>query len=135
MAWGALAFNAKLNIDLDRKPNLDAFDLESTFISTASHEIHPDTEPVKLQVGPFIATIPAGSFRRQEDGAYIFEGVIDGAQLNAKIELKAVFAMDSSAPRAQGANLGGTTNPVQVSLGIGENAGLTLVEAHFDRDH
>ena len=63
-------------IDLDRRPNLDAFDLESTFISTASHEIHPGTESVKLQVGPYIATIPAGSFRRQEDGTYIFEGVI-----------------------------------------------------------
>jgi hypothetical protein len=36
---------------------------------------------------------------------------------------------------AKGANLSGTTNPVQVSLGIGDNSGLTSVKAHFDRDH
>ena len=35
---------------------------------------------------------------------------------------------------AKGANLSGTTNPVQVSLGIGGNAGVTSVGAHFDRD-
>ena len=28
-----------------------------------------------------------------------------------------------------------TPNPVQVSLGIGNDAGMTSVKAHFDRDH
>jgi YVTN family beta-propeller protein len=132
---GALAFNAYLAIDLDRRPNLDAFELQSTFISTASHEIHPDTEPVKLQVGPFITTIPAGSFRRQEDDTYIFEGFIDGVELNVKIEVTGGFRYAFFHAKATGANLGGTTNPVQVSLGIGQLAGLTLAEAHFTRDH
>lgn len=132
---GAFAFNAILEIDLGRKPNLDAFDLESTFISPPSHEIHPETDPVKLQVGPFIATIPAGSFQRQEDGIYIFEGVIDGAHLWTKIELTGGSRYAFFHAKATGANLGGATNPVQVSLGIGEDAGLTLVEADFDRDH
>jgi hypothetical protein len=36
---------------------------------------------------------------------------------------------------AKGANLSGITNPVQVSLGIGDDVGLTSVKAHFDRDH
>jgi hypothetical protein len=36
---------------------------------------------------------------------------------------------------AKGANLSGITNPVQVSLGIGSDAGLTSVKARFDRDH
>jgi YVTN family beta-propeller protein len=129
---GALAFNAYLNINLDRTPNQDAFDLESTFASTAGHEIHPDTEPVNLQVGPFIATIPAGSFVRHEDGTYLFEGFIDGVKLKAKIELTGGSHYAFFHAKTQGANLGGIRNPVQVSLGIGAIAGLTLAEADFD---
>jgi hypothetical protein len=101
----------------------------------AGHVIHSETEPVKLQVGPFIATIPAGSFMRGEEETYIFKGVIDSVQLKAKIELTGGFRYAFFHAEATGANLEGTTNPVQVSLGIGENAGLTLVEVHFDRDH
>jgi hypothetical protein len=55
-------------------------------------------------------------------------------RLKAKIELmgnlRYAFRVE-----AKGANLSGTTNPVQVSLGVGDNAGLTWVKAHFDRDH
>jgi hypothetical protein len=36
---------------------------------------------------------------------------------------------------AEGVNLKGTTNPVQVSLGIGKDAGQASVKARFDRDH
>ena len=129
---GALAFNALLNIDLDRTPHQDAFDLESTFISTAGHEIHPDTQPVNLEVGPFIATIPAGSFMRHENGTYLFDGFIDGVNLKAKIVVTGGFHYAFFHAKAQGANLGGIRNPVQVSLGIGAIAGLTFAEAHFD---
>ncbi|SRR6266404_1562461 len=129
-----LSFDARLGIHLGREPNQAAFHLWSSFIlSTASNGIHPDTEPVKLQVGPFIATIPAGSFRR-EDNSYGFEGIINGVRLDAKIELLGGFPYAFHA-KAKGANLSGTTNPVQVSLGIGDDAGLTSVEAHFDGDH
>lgn len=131
-----VSFNAKLDIHLGRKPNHSAFDLGSSFIlsRTASNGIDPDTEPVKLQVGPFIATIQAGSFRRRKDRSYTFEGVIDGVRLEAKIEVMGRFHYAFHA-EAKGANLSGTTNPVQVSLGIGDDAGLTSVKAYFDRDH
>ncbi len=130
-----LSFNARLDIDLDRKPSQDGFDLGCSFIvsSTASNEIHPDTEPVKLQVGPFIATIAPGSFKRRWDRSYTFEGLISSARLEARIELRGGFRYAFHA-EAKGANLSGTTNPVQVSLGIGDDAGLTSVKAHFDRD-
>jgi YVTN family beta-propeller protein len=131
---GSFAFNAYLNIGLNSNPNLDTFDLESTFISPPGQEIHPDTEAVKLQVGPFIANLPAGSFQRQEDGTYLFDGFIDGTHLQAKIELTGGFRYAFFHAKATGANLGGPTNPVQVSLGIGQLAGLTLVEAHFTQD-
>jgi YVTN family beta-propeller protein len=128
-----LSFNAKLDINLGPKPIPDTFDLRSSLIlsGTANNEISLGNEPVKLQVGPFIATIPAGSFRRHEDRSYTFEGVIDGARLEAKIELTGSLRYTFRA-QAKGANLSGITNPVQVSLGIGNNAGLTTVKAHFD---
>jgi YVTN family beta-propeller protein len=131
-----LSFNARLDIDLDREPTQDAFGLGSSFTlsSTASNEIHPDTEPVKLQVGPFIATIPAGSFKRRWDRSYTFEGVINNVRLEARIELRGGFRYAFHA-EAKGANLSGATNPVQVSLGIGDHAGLTSVKADFVRDH
>jgi hypothetical protein len=99
-------------------PNHSAFDLGSSFIlsSTASNGIHPDTEPVKLQVGPFIATIPAGSFRRPGDRSYTFEGVINDVRLEARIELRGGFSYAFHA-EAKG------------------DAGLTSVKAHFHRDH
>jgi YVTN family beta-propeller protein len=131
-----LAFNAKLDINLGRKPTRDTFDLGCSLIlsGTANNEIHLGNEPVKLQVGPFIATIPAGSFRRHENRSHIFEGVIDGVRIEAKLEwmggLRYTFRAE-----AKGANLNGITDPVQVSLGIGNNAGLTSVKAHFERDH
>jgi hypothetical protein len=69
----------------DRKPNGDAFHLGSSLVLSGSvkDEIHPDTEPVKLQVGPFIATIPIGSFRRHGDRSYRLDGVIDDVRLEA----------------------------------------------------
>ena len=81
-----------------------------------------------------MTTIPAGSFKRREGRSYSFEGVINGVHLRAKIELMGGFRYAFHV-EAKGANLSGTTNPVQVSLGIGGDLGLTSVKAHFERDH
>ncbi len=125
------SFNAKLDIQAAKR---GAFDLQSEFTlsSTASNGIHPDREPVKLQVGPFITTIPAGAFRRSKNGSYTYEGVIDGVRLEAQMEPTGTLRYTFDA-EAKGANLGGTTNPVQVSLSVGDDAGLTEVKAYFDR--
>jgi YVTN family beta-propeller protein len=130
-----LSFNAKLDIHFGH-PKQDSFDLVSSFVlgRTTRNGIHPDTEPVKLQVGPFIVTIPAGSFMRREERSYAFAGIVDGVRLEARIELRGGFHYAFRA-HAKGANLSGTTNPVQVSLGIGGDAGLTSVTARFDRNH
>jgi YVTN family beta-propeller protein len=131
-----LSFNAELDINLGHQPSRDRLDLESRLIlsGAANDEIHLDKEAVKLQIGPFIATIPAGSFRHHQDKSYTFEGIIDGVGLEAKLELTGSLRYTFRA-EATGANLRGIANPVQVSLGIGNDAGLTSVEAHFDHDH
>jgi YVTN family beta-propeller protein len=131
-----LSFESRLDIDLDRQPKRAAFQLGSVFVlsGTAGDGIYPETEPVKLQVGPFIATVPAGSFKRHENRSFTFAGVIDGVRLEAKIEPRGGFRYAFHA-EAKGVDLKGATNPVQVSLGIGNDAGLTTVKAHFDREH
>jgi YVTN family beta-propeller protein len=141
-----LAFSAKLEIDLDRKPNKDAFELESSFTlsSTASNGIHPVAEPVTFQVGTFTTTIPPGSFNKHrdededededehghghEDGFFAFGGVIDGVKLHALIKRTGTLRYAFHA-EGKGANLTGTTNPVPVMLTIGDDSGMISIKA------
>lgn len=132
-----LTFNAELDVRL-RPSAKDAFELRSEFtLSRHSHGIHPDVEPVKLQVGPFITTIPAGSFTEHGerwDRSYTYEGVIDGVHIDARIKSTGALRHSFEA-EVHGANLTGISNPVQVSTSIGDDAGLTDVKAHFDHHH
>jgi YVTN family beta-propeller protein len=137
-----LAFNARLEIDIDHDQKKDAFAVETSFTlsSTASNGIHPPAEPVTLQIGTFSITIPPGSFRTHEhegegedghgheDGFFSFQGVIDGVRLEALIKRTGTLRYAFNA-KAKGANLTGTTNPVQVSLIIGDESGTTSVNA------
>ncbi len=129
-----MAFTSKLNINLSPKQHQDAFDLESSFIlsSKASNGIHPGIEPVKLQVGPFITTIPTGSFKKRPDSSYTYEGMSDGVKLAVKIDLTGTLRYRLRA-KVMDANLSGITNPVQVSLSVGGGAGLVSVKADLGR--
>ena len=124
-----LAFNAELEINYRRAPNEDVFDLQSNFIlGRASHGIHPETDSVKLEIGTFTVTIPAGSFEGKGFGPFEFRGVIDGVDLHVEIEPTGAKRYDLKA-RARDANLIGTTNPVQVTLVIGDDSGTVSVKA------
>ena len=127
-----LAFSAKLQIALDRKATHDSFALESSFTlsSAASNGINPVAEPVTLQIGPFFTTtIPPGSFKKN-GGLFTFAGVIASVRLQALIAL-----VPTGTPRyafvaaAEGASLTGSTNPVPVTLKIGDDTGVTSVKA------
>ncbi len=131
-----LAFSAKLEIDLDRKPKEDRFKLQSSFtLSSTAPAIHPVIEPVTLQIGTFSITIPPGSFKRHgdgdEDGFFTFHGVIDRVRLEALIKQTGSlrYAFDAE---AKGANLTGIKNPVPVSLTIGGDSGTSSVKADVD---
>ena len=147
-----LAFSAKLEIDLDRKPNKDTFELQSSFTLSSTASINPVTEAVKLQVGTFTTTIPPGAFKKHEnededeeeherehereheheheDGVFTFHGVIDGVRLHALIKRTGTlrYAFDAEARHA---NLTGTKNPVPVMLTIGDDSGTTSVKARI----
>jgi YVTN family beta-propeller protein len=121
-------FNARLQLDFIAKPTKDFFALESSFtLSMNAPAIHPLTQAVSFQVGPFSATIPAGSFK-QYGSVFAFAGVINGVNVQAQIAptgtLRYAFAAAAEHP-----NLTGTTNPVPVSLTIGSDTGTKSVNA------
>jgi hypothetical protein len=97
--------------------------------STAS--IDPVAEPVTLQVGTFTTTIPPGSFKKNKQGTFSFEGVIGGVRLEALIKPTGTprYVFQVTAKRA---SLTGTTNPVPVALTIGDDSGTTSVKADID---
>ena len=131
------AFSAKLDIDSEREPNRDHFELLVSFTKrTTSSGINPVTEPVTLQVGTFSVTIPPGSFRKHEHddedehGFFSFEGVINGVRLEVLIKRTGTlrYAFDA---KARHANLTGITNPVPVTLTIGDDCGTASVTARI----
>lgn len=124
------AFSGKLDIGSWPKPR---FQLKAKFTQGAGAEaIDPVTQPVKLTVGTYTVTIPAGSFRALRDGAYVFEGAIDGTELRVHI-----LQTEANSYRvhvdAACVDLTASSNPVPVSLYIGQNNGATEVTADFER--
>jgi uncharacterized repeat protein (TIGR03803 family) len=124
------AFTAMLTIQFGGTPNQDAFGFGSNFtLSSTAPAINPVTQPVTLQVGTSTITIPIGSFVKQKDGSFAFKGVIIGsASLEALIKQTGTLRYAFQA-KATGANLTGTTNPVPVTLTIGNNSGTASVTA------
>jgi hypothetical protein len=123
-----LAFNARLQLDIDANPAGDALALESSFtLGMTAPAIDPLTQAVAFQVGPFSATIPAGSFK-QSGPLFTFAGVISGVNVQALIAptgtMRYAFAAAAEHP-----DLTGTKNQVPVMLTIGSDTGATSVNA------
>lgn len=126
------AFNARVEID----PADGKFEVESAFtLGSGSDGIAPVTEIVMLELtggtGSFSTTIPAGSFTQDEEGAFKFEGVINGVSLEAKITDLGNGSLEFKA-EGKGANLSGFANPVTLKLTIGNDGATATGEAEFD---
>lgn len=126
-----LAFSASAAIRFSAIPGKSAFLFRSGFIlsSTASNGIDPPAEAVTLQTGTFTATIPPGSFKRHGE-AFFFEGTVSGARLMALLRPAGTLRYAFFAA-AQGADLTGSKNPIQVSLTIGGDSGTTSIMARI----
>jgi uncharacterized repeat protein (TIGR03803 family) len=117
------AFSGKLEIAFGSAPNTDSFELKASFtLGSKSKGLGLPAVPVTLSVGigTFTTTIPAGSFKGSGAGPFTFEGTINGVALQVQI------ALTNTGPRqyslqavAKNASLTGTTNPVPLSLTIG----------------
>ena len=142
-------FKPLLRLDVQK----GAFDLKARFAAGEGGTINPLTDAVTLGIGPYSVTIPAGSFKRQGEH-YRFEGVIAGVHLEVSIVhlCRQRGDRDSDQPEdpnchpceaneapyeltaeGNGANLSGITNPVAVTLSIGNNTGSAEVMAEFTK--
>ncbi len=132
-----LAFNAVLNIHFGTAPNTDAFQLGTgVTLSSTAPAPNPLTQPITLQIGTFAVTIPAGSFTKNNQGDFVFSGVINGVTLKVAIKHTGTLRYTFQAG-AQNASLTGTQNSVYVTLAIGggsfsnSNSGATSVTAEI----
>jgi 6-phosphogluconolactonase len=111
--------------------NAGGFDLNESFtLGKNSNGINPVTENVTLQIGTFSVTIPPGSFKKNPNGRFAFQGVIKGVNLQFQIVPLGnnIFTFKAE---GTGVNLTGLTNPVTVVLTIGMDSGTTTRTAQF----
>ncbi len=112
-----------------RRQGDDEFKLEATFtLGGGSNGIEPLKEAMIIQVGTFSTAIPAGSFK-QHKGRYVFEGRINGVHLEAVLRSLILGNDYELKVEAHGADLTGTTNPVPVSVTIGDDSGSKEITA------
>jgi hypothetical protein len=121
------SFSGKLELDLDA----GSFELNAPFTLGPGGSINPPTQPVSLTIGTYSVTIPAHSFVRNGAG-YAFEGVIKGVSLEVLIKFGTTPGSYLFLAEGKGTNLSGTTNPVTVTLSIGNNTGTTHINAEFE---
>jgi len=120
------SFSGKLELNL----GAGSFDLNADFTLGPGGSINPATQPLTLTIGTYSVTIPAGSFVRHKPG-YAFEGVINGVSLEVLIKFGSTPASYMLLAQGRGANLTGTVNSVSVTLSIGDNTGITQINAEF----
>jgi hypothetical protein len=147
----SLRSRLELDVDGDRD---DGFELGARFALGTGGSINPLTQPVTLSIGSYSVTIAAGSFVKRGKG-YEFAGVINGVRLAVLIRHKHSEEGDRSEDgdndnddknnnrcttatytvfaKGSGPILKGTTNPVTVTITIGDNTGTTKVNADFER--
>jgi hypothetical protein len=107
------------------------FDLNELFtLGPSSNGINPVTEQAELRIGTYSVIMPAGSFKAIPNGRYAFNGVINNVSLAVQIEPVSynTFAFKVG---ATGVNLSNLTNPVEVSLIIGNDQGTASAIAKF----
>lgn len=125
-------FGARAEIALGPGSSDDRFELKTLAqLGAASDGINPLSEDIVLDLGPARWTIPAGFFARDRRGRSRFEGLIGTTWLEMVIGPLADRAFAVKA-QGQGAELTGLTNPVSVSLAIGDDAGTAQVVAEIE---
>jgi hypothetical protein len=120
------SFSGKLELDL----NAGSFDLNAAFKLGAGGSINAPIQPVNLTIGTYSVTIPPRSFVTQKQG-YAFQGVVNGVSLQVLIKSGGAPGSYTFLAEGKGANLTGTTDPVTVTLSIGNNTGTTQIDAEF----
>lgn len=121
------AFDPKVRIKFGRRGRSDEFDVRATFtLGPGSDGVQLLSEPVTLELGTFSTTIPAGSFHDDKRGGFTFQGTLDGVRLDVSLRQRRQGGFDLRAAGGD-VDLTGTTDPVPVTLVIGDDGGTATV--------
>ncbi|MGH7965441.1 MAG: MopE-related protein [Candidatus Binatia bacterium] len=126
----------KATLTLDKtRPNADKLTVQGRFqLDTGSDGANPATEAVTLTVGAFSQILPAGAFTQKgtpPQATWTFKGATGGL---TKLVITQASEQWTFNANASGITLAGTTNPIPITVQIGNDSGaLTLVFAVTDR--
>jgi hypothetical protein len=86
---------------------------------------------VTVQIGSLTFTLPAGAFRVNPGGKFIFSGALSGVSVEASITpvSRGRYQLKLEAERL---NVGGITNPVATQVRIGNDSGSATVRAKIE---
>lgn len=116
----------RAHVSFGRGSKLDKYDVKGRFmLSEFSNGIDPPSENVVVSVGTSSLTIPAGSFKTKGSRAE-FKGGVDGVFVQVRIQAIGGRAF-SYRLRARGVDLSNSTIPMDISLKIGADSGMTAV--------
>jgi hypothetical protein len=105
------------------------FDLAGRFKLGAGGTIDPATQPVMFGIGSYPVRLPAGSFVSNGTG-YLYHGTINGRFLRLFVKptnMPGIYVLIAGG--GTGRALRGASNPVPVTLSIGDNYGSTEINA------
>jgi hypothetical protein len=125
-----VSLSAELVITAGQHP---AFALNASFgLSAGNAGINPPAQPVTFHIGPYTATIPAGSFKQLTSGKNATVWASSETLSGVSLTLDILSLGNNSHQFGAGGtpvNLTGVSNPVPVSPSIGNNSGSTSVHA------
>jgi hypothetical protein len=120
-AFGRLQATSK--ISSGKSPSLN---LSGTFTpATSSNGMNPVTEQVVVRAGPYTWTIPAGSFRLNADGAYVYNGTLNGVAVTMQIKQPAPKKGGGWTFQFTASPITTFALPANIFLRIGNDAGST----------
>ena len=123
-----LSFNVKLG------RQGQGFAMNAAFsLGVDAAQIDPLTQAVRLQIGPYTVTIPAGSFHQAQgsnSGNWAYAGTISGTKLNVQISTQGGGSYNLNASGSP-VDFSGLSNPIIVAIGIGLDSGSTQVTVNF----
>lgn len=131
----AAAANAFASFDLAVEIDIEDGEIDMTThftLPAGSDEVDLVKETVSLNLAGgrcrYSVTLPAGSFKVDSDGVYLFRGRINKVKIDASLRRLASgtykFALETA-----GADLRGIANPINISLTVGKYSGSRSVRA------
>ena len=127
------AFGPTVKINLASK----MFEVNGTFSLGPGIAISPVTRPVTVELYDLSLTIPAGSFRQDQRGAFVFEGTVAGVALEANLTSTGgtgyAFKIKGTKVDLVGGRLDNNPDPIRVILAIGNIAGNSDVKVEYVR--